>query len=73
MRLSAGRCTRYLVTKGATVEYLHLPDPGDGKTGLDDYLAAEGAAGIWALVRPEPPAPQQAADTPPVPRAVDYW
>ena len=43
----------YLVTKGATVEYLHLPDAGDGKTGLDDYLAAEGAAGLWALVRPE--------------------
>jgi hypothetical protein len=53
----------YLVTKGATVEYLHLPDAGDGKTGLDDYLAAEGAAGLWALVRPEPPAPPQQTAT----------
>jgi hypothetical protein len=45
----------YLATKGASVEYLHLPDPDDGKCGLDDYLAAEGAGGIWSLVRPEPP------------------
>jgi hypothetical protein len=42
-------------TRKARVEYLHLPDSGDGKTGLDDYIAAEGAAGIWDLVRPEPP------------------
>jgi hypothetical protein len=48
----------YLRSKGAKVEYLHLPELGDGKCGLDDYLAAEGAADIWELVRPEPPAPQ---------------
>jgi Domain of unknown function (DUF3854) len=61
----------YLVTKGATVEYLHLPDLGDGKTGLDDYLAANGAAGIWGLVRPEPPAPAGGSDDdgPTIPRA----
>jgi Protein of unknown function (DUF3631)/Domain of unknown function (DUF3854) len=46
----------YLQSKGAKVEYLHLPDPGDGKTGLDDFLASEGAESIWELVRPEPPA-----------------
>jgi len=38
----------YLETKGAKVEYLHLPDTGDGKTGLDDYIAANmGADGLW--------------------------
>jgi hypothetical protein len=63
----------YLAAKGARVEYLHLPDLGDGKTGLDDYLAAEGADGIWALVRPDPPplaepAPQPAAPAPARPR-----
>jgi hypothetical protein len=45
----------YLGSKGADVSYLHLPDGGEGKTGLDDYLAAEGAGGIWELVRPDPP------------------
>jgi Domain of unknown function (DUF3854) len=30
----------YLESKGANVRYLHLPETGDGKTGLDDYLAA---------------------------------
>lgn len=46
----------YLSSKGARVEYLHLPD-GDTKTGLDDYLAAgHGVAEMLRLVRPEPPA-----------------
>jgi hypothetical protein len=58
----------YLRSKDAKVEYLHLPDLGDGKTGLDDYLAygewaPEVASGeqppwrtpVWELVRPEPP------------------
>jgi hypothetical protein len=56
VRAALGELAGYLATKGATVEYLHLPDAGDGKTGLDDYLVTEGAAGIWALVRPDPPA-----------------
>jgi hypothetical protein len=47
----------YLSTRAAQVEYLHLPGAEGGKTGLDDYLAAEGAGGVWELVRPEPPAP----------------
>jgi Domain of unknown function (DUF3854) len=48
--------SEYLASKEADVEYLHLPDLGEGKTGLDDYLAAEGPDGIWELVRPDPPA-----------------
>ena len=58
----------YLATKGAKVEYLHLPDLGKDKTGLDDYLAAKGADGLWSLVRPEPPAikePEPARSAPP--------
>ena len=71
VRKALDEVAAYLATKGATVEYLHLPDIGDGKTGLDDYLAADGAAGIWVLARPEPPAPAiQAGDTPPIPSAV---
>jgi hypothetical protein len=46
----------YLTSKGAMVEYLHLPDNGDGKTGLDDYLAdGPSAEDLWHLVRPDPP------------------
>jgi hypothetical protein len=55
---------KYLATKGARTEYLHLPDGGDGKTGLDDYIAANGIGGLWELVRPEPPA-LVAAEGPP--------
>jgi Protein of unknown function (DUF3631)/Domain of unknown function (DUF3854) len=55
----------YLETKDATAEYLHLPDDGEGKTGLDDYLAAHGADGLWQLVRPNLPAVQ--AMLPPAP------
>lgn len=51
----------YLGAKGAKVEYLHLPDDSDGKTGLDDYLAAHGVNGMWELVRPEPPAAIESA------------
>jgi hypothetical protein len=46
---------RYLEGKDAKVEYLHLPHDGDAKTGLDDYIAADGAGGLMALVRPGPP------------------
>lgn len=46
---------RYLQTKGAHVDYCHLPDVGDGKTGLDDYLVGHDVPSLWALVRPEPP------------------
>jgi hypothetical protein len=46
----------YLESKGANVRYLHLPETGDGKTGLDDYLAAgHTVEELRTLVRPEPP------------------
>ena len=48
----------YLISKGAAVEYLHLPDGGGAKTGLDDYIAEHGTGGLWGLVRPELPAVQ---------------
>ena len=46
----------YLASKDARVEYLHLPDDDDGKCGLDDYIAANGADGLMELARPESPA-----------------
>ena len=48
----------YLISKGAAAEYLHLPDDGGAKTGLDDYIAEHGTGGLWGLVRPELPAVQ---------------
>ncbi len=65
----------YLASKGAAVEYCHLPNTGDGKTGLDDFLA-DGHAGadLLRLVRPDPPevlqpekTPQEAPGSPPRP------
>lgn len=45
----------YLRSKGATVEFCHLPD-ADDKVGLDDYLAAgHTAEDLLALVHPDPP------------------
>jgi hypothetical protein len=47
----------YLATKGARVEFLHLPDTDD-KTGLDDYLmAGHTAEDLWHLVKPHQPRP----------------
>lgn len=54
VRAALGELAAYLASKDADVQYLHLPD-GDGKCGLDDYLAAEGTEHLWELVRPEPP------------------
>lgn len=54
----------YLGTKGARVEYLHLPDGDDGKTGLDDYIAGHGAAELLTLARPEVPHAALPAGTP---------
>jgi hypothetical protein len=57
----------YLTSKGAHVEYLHLPDT-DEKTGLDDYLmAGHSVEDVWRLVKPDPPAErtQSAGYTPP--------
>jgi hypothetical protein len=52
----------YMATKDARVEYLHLPGDGDGKMGLDDYLAGCGVNGLWERVRPDPPATAPAPD-----------
>jgi hypothetical protein len=37
------------------IEYLHRPNNGDGKTGLDDFLAEHTVDELWTLVRPDPP------------------
>jgi hypothetical protein len=47
----------YLATKGARVEYLHLPDT-DEKTGLDDYLAEHTVEELRRLVKPVQPVPK---------------
>ncbi len=36
VRRALGELAAYLGAKGAKVEYLHLPETGDGKTGLED-------------------------------------
>lgn len=47
-----GALADYLVSKGATVRVCSLPDDVDGKTGLDDYLAAgHGVDDLRALVQ----------------------
>ena len=52
----------YLATKGARIEYLHLPDTDD-KTGLDDYLAEHTVEELWRLVKPvQPPVTTKPAD-----------
>jgi hypothetical protein len=56
VRMALDQLAGYLTSKGAKVEYCHLPDDDPGKTGLDDYLAAgHTGADLLALVRPEPP------------------
>ncbi len=46
----------WLETKGARVEYLHLPDNGDGKVGLDDYLVdGHTITDLYGLVKDKPP------------------
>ncbi len=51
-----GELAGHLGSKGAKVEYLHLPGLGAGKTSLDDYLKANSVGDLWLLARPEPPA-----------------
>src|SRR5215213_9598868 len=71
VRAALNALAGYLVSKGASVEYCHLPELGDGKCGLDDFLAAGHTADdLFALVRPEPPEiveekPQQDPAPPP--------
>jgi hypothetical protein len=68
VRKALAELANYLASKGVKAEYLHLPELGDGKCGLDDYIKAEGTEGIWELVRPELPALNNAALS--TPRAV---
>ncbi len=59
VRNALDRLAGFLTARGAQVEYAHLPDPGDGKTGLDDYLAAGHTVDeLWALVAPTRDRPQ---------------
>ncbi len=56
VRSALDELARYLSSKGASVEFLHLPDEAD-KVGLDDYLAAGHTVDeLRSLIRPEPPA-----------------
>jgi Domain of unknown function (DUF3854) len=55
VRSALDQLAGYLSSKGAAIEYLHLPDLGDGKCGLDDYLATHTVDELWTLVRPDPP------------------
>ncbi len=46
----------YCATRGANIAYLHLPDTGDEKTGLDDWLAKQHTVDeFWQLVTPDAP------------------
>jgi Domain of unknown function (DUF3854) len=46
----------FLKHRGASVEYLHLPDDGQQKTGLDDYLVDDHTVDdLLRLVKPNPP------------------
>lgn len=55
VRQALTELARYLTSKGAEVLYCHLPDAGDGKVGLDDYLIDHPVAELLRLVHPEPP------------------
>ena len=54
VHIAMSRFATYLASKGAHVEYLHLPD-GDTKVGLDDYLAGHCVEELWQLAKPDPP------------------
>jgi Domain of unknown function (DUF3854) len=56
VRTALKQLAGYLGSEGASVEYCHLPDDDDGKTGLDDYIADGHAVDdLWKLVRPDLP------------------
>ena len=60
----------YLATKGARIEYLHLPD-GTNKTGLDDFLVNHTIPELMALIKPTQPSvtqPQAQPAPPPQPK-----
>ena len=40
------RLAAFLTSRGADVHFAHLPNDGDNKAGLDDFIAAHGAAAL---------------------------
>ncbi len=57
VRAALSRFGAFLASRRAEVRYVHLPQDGDAKTGLDDYLAAGGSAeDLVTSATPEPPA-----------------
>lgn len=65
-----------LAYKGADVRYVYLPQGADGKTGLDDYLAAGGTIDeLVTTSEPSPrnPAPRAVAAPAPATPAVPAW
>jgi hypothetical protein len=64
VRFALDALADYLASKGAHVEYLHLPDDDQTKTGIDDYLVAGHTADdLRRLVRPDPPAVVEPVET----------
>jgi Domain of unknown function (DUF3854) len=55
VRNALTQLAEYLTSKGARVEYLHLPNDSDGKTGIDHYLTEHSVDELWKLVRPDAP------------------
>ena len=55
VRSALDHLAAYLEGKDAKIEYLHLPNNGDGKTGLDDYLFDQTVEDLWSLVRIDAP------------------
>ncbi|MBU3684920.1 MAG: DUF3854 domain-containing protein [Mycobacterium sp.] len=63
VQIAARALSQYLATKGARIEWLHLPDTDD-KTGLDDFLIEHDVGELLALVKPTPPPVSQKPDEP---------
>ena len=61
VRQALTRFAAYLKSKGAHVEYLHLPDTDTDKVGLDDHLAEHTVDELWSLVRPDVPPTREIA------------
>lgn len=60
VRKALDRLAAFLVARGvAEVRYLVLPDVGDGKTGLDDFLATRDVDELGQHVRKELPPPER--------------
>jgi Protein of unknown function (DUF3631)/Domain of unknown function (DUF3854) len=62
VREALSRLAGFLISKGASVRYLWLPDTGtkEAKTGLDDYLMTHSVEELQALVSDTPPSGQMA-------------